>query len=45
MNIHKASNFSDSQFLQKMQKFHLKLSKCFAHCKLQTANSNPVQGN
>ena len=36
------SDFSDSQFLEKMQKFIRKLPKRFANCELQMANSNPV---
>ena len=42
LKIHEVSNFSDSQFLEKMQKHICKLQKCFANCKLWTANSNPV---
>ena len=41
--IHQVSNFSDSQFLEKMQKLICKLPKHFANCKLWTANSNPDQ--
>ena len=35
------SDFSNSQFLEKMQKLNHKLPKRFANCKLQTANLNP----
>ena len=35
------SDFSDSQFLEKMQKQIRKLPKPFANCELWTANSNP----
>ena len=39
--IHKVSNFSDSQFLEKVQKLIRKLPKRFVLCELRTANSNP----
>ena len=32
LKIHKVSNFSDSQFLEKMQKLIRKLPKRFANC-------------
>ena len=41
LKIHEVSDFSDSQFLEKMQKLIRKLPKRFEKCKLQTANSNP----
>ena len=41
VKIQEVSDFSDSQFLEKTQKFIRKLPKCFANCELQTANSNP----
>ena len=37
------SDFSDSQFLEKMQKQIHKLPKCFANCELQMTNSNRRQ--
>ena len=40
--MHELSDFSDSQFLEKMQKLICKLPKCFANCELRTANSNPL---
>ena len=40
--MHEVSDFSNSQFLEKMRKFIHKLPKCFANCKLRTANSNPA---
>ena len=42
LKIHEVSDFSNSQFLEKMQKFICKLPKCFANCELRSANSNPV---
>ena len=41
LKTHEVSDFSDSQFLEKMQKFIYKLPKCFANCELRTANLNP----
>ena len=38
---HKVSDYSDSQFLQKIQKLICKLPKHILNCKLGTANSNP----
>ena len=40
--IHKESNFSNSQFLEKMQKLICNVPKSFANCELQMANLNPV---
>ena len=39
LKIHAVTDFSDSQFLERMQK--LKPPKRFANWELQTANSNP----
>ena len=41
LKIHEVSDFSNSQFLEKMQKLIHKLPKHFANCKLRTANLNP----
>ena len=38
MKIHEASDFSDLQFVEKMQKQIHKLPKYFANCKLRMAN-------
>ena len=40
--IYEVSYFTNSQFLEKMQKLIRRLPKHLANCKLQTANSNPV---
>ena len=40
LKIHEVSDFSDLQFLEKMQKLIRKLPKRFANCELRTANSN-----
>ena len=42
--IHEVSNFSSSQFLQKMQKHFCKLPKHFTNCKLWRVNLNPGTG-
>ena len=36
------SDFSDSQYLEKMQKLIHKLPKYFTNCELQMANLNPA---
>ena len=41
MKIHEASDFTDSQILEKMQKLIRKRPKCFANCELWVANLNP----
>ena len=35
LKIHEVSDFSDSQFLEKIQKLIHKLAKCFANYELQ----------
>ena len=45
LKIHEVPDFSDSQFLEKMQKLICKLPKCFGNCKMQTTNLNPVCHN
>ena len=42
LKIHEVSDFSDSQFLEKIQKLIRKLLKRSANCELQMANSNPA---
>ena len=39
---YEVSDFSGSQFLEKMQKLIRRLPKRFANCELQMANSNPA---
>ena len=41
LKIHELSNFSDLQFLEKMQKRIRELPKRLANCELRTADSNP----
>ena len=36
------NNFSNLQFLEKMEELIRKLPKRFTNCELRTANSNPV---
>ena len=42
LKIREVSDFSDLQFLEKMQKLICKMPKCFANCILRMANSNPA---
>ena len=41
LKIHEVSDFSNSQFLEKMQELFCKRPKLFANCELRTANLNP----
>ena len=41
IKIHEVSDFSNSQFVEKMQKQIHKLPKRFTNCELRMVNSNP----
>ena len=43
--MYEVSDFSNLQSLEKMQKLIRRPPKCFANCKLRTANLNPVKHN